>query len=468
MRCQKAESSFQRRFNHLLFAAFCLLFFAACSAPPPSSPTSIPSPTSTLPPPTATPLATHTPAPTPVPGGLYVDLAQNLGPVSPFVYGTNYGPWLFVPLEMQEETVAAKLSVVRFPGGNWGDQNDIDEWSLDQYIFYTRQWGAEPYITVRLRGGTPEKAAALVKYANITKQYNVRYWSIGNEPSLYGKDYTTDVYNQQWREWAEAMRAVDPSITLIGPEIHQFTANFDGNPKDSAGNDWMTDFLRVNGNLVDVVSFHRYPFPKNTSGGPPSIDDMRNASREWDNTIPYLNTLIREQTGRDIPIAVTEINSSWASNSGGQATMDSHYNAIWWGDSLGRMIRQGVFMVNQFAIISDYGLMDKYKPFPIYYIYIIYQKFGVERLYASSDNTNVSVFAARRADGARTIMVINLASSEATTQLTIANMTSSASAETWLFDKTHNVEQVEPTALGPTTSLTLPAESISLYIIPSE
>ena len=57
MRCQKAESSFQRRFNHLLFAAFCLLFFAACSAPPPSSPTSIPSPTSTLP----RPLQLHLP-----------------------------------------------------------------------------------------------------------------------------------------------------------------------------------------------------------------------------------------------------------------------------------------------------------------------------------------------------------------------------------------------------------------------
>jgi len=394
-----------------------------------------------------------------------VDAAQDLGPISPLVYGTNYGPWLFVPLQMQEQTVAARLSVVRFPGGNWGDQNDLDEWSIDQYISYARKWGAEPYITVRLKGGTPEQAAALVKYTNITKQYNVRYWSIGNEPSLYGKDYTTDVYNQEWRQWAEAMRAVDPKIILLGPEIHQFTADSNVNPKDSAGRDWMTEFLRVNGNLVDVVSFHRYPFPPNTSSGPPTIEEMRGASLEWDNIIPYLRALIREQVGRDLPVAVTEVNSSWAPNSGGEGSMDSHYNAIWWGDSLGRMIRQGVFMVNQFAIIGEFGMMDNYKAYPIYYVYLMYQRFGTERVYASSDSLDVSVFASRREDGKLAIMVVNLGSKETMKQLTLANLTGDKPAETWLLDKTHNAEQVGATVLGPLTTLNLPAESMTLLVI---
>ena len=32
-------------------------------------------------------------------------------------------------------------------------------------------------------------------------------------------------------------------------------------PRTSQGKDWMTEFLRANGDLVDIVSIHRYPFP---------------------------------------------------------------------------------------------------------------------------------------------------------------------------------------------------------------
>ncbi len=468
MKFIKFESGLQH-ITILLFSALFLLFLAACTPSPVITPTSgvSASSTPTLVP-SSTPLPTFTPIPTAIPDTLYVDLMQKLGSVSPYVYGTNYGPWLFVPLQMQDKAVAAKFSVVRFPGGNWGDLNDLDEWSIDQYISYARKWGAEPYITVRLKDGTPEKAAALVKYANITQKYNVRYWTIGNEPRLYGKEYTTEIFNKQWREWAEAMRAIDPTIILIGPEIDAYTSDFDSNPKDSAGLDWMTEFLRVNGKLVDIVSIHRYPFPKGGAGGDlPTIDAMREASSEWDSTIPYLRGLIREQVGRDLPIAITEVNSSWAANSSGEATMESHYNAIWWGDSLGRMIRQGVFMVNQFAIIGEFGLMDKYNVYPSYYVYIMYQQFGTERIYASSGTKHVSIFASKREDGKTAIMVINLGSSEVTQQLTVANLTGDHLAETWLFDKTHNAEKVNETKLGSTTTLKLSPESMTLLVIPS-
>ena len=38
-------------------------------------------------------LPTFMPAPTPVPGVLFVDAAQEPGPISPLVYSTHYGPW---------------------------------------------------------------------------------------------------------------------------------------------------------------------------------------------------------------------------------------------------------------------------------------------------------------------------------------------------------------------------------------
>jgi len=426
---------------------------AACIAGPAGAPVALP---------------TWTPMPTPVPGGLYVDAAWDLGPISPLVYGSNYGPWLFVTLQMRPQAAAAKISFLRFPGGNWGDQNDLDEWQIDQFMALCKELGSEPSISVRLKGGTPEKAAELVRYVNITKGYHVRYWAIGNEPSLYGKDYDTVRYNKEWRQWAEAMRAVDPTIKLIGPETHQFTANLSANPQDSAGRDWMIEFLKANGGLVDVVGIHRYPFPTSSSGPPPTIADLRASSREWDAIIPALRALIREHAGRDLPVAVTEVNSSWAANSGGEATLDSFYNAIWWGDSLGRMIRQGVNIVAQFALVGEFGLMGKYEVYPIYYVYRLYQQFGSELVYASSDSPELSIYAARKPAGALTLLVVNLGDQAVTQTVWLHNFVPDGQAEVVLFDETHAVQAMPPVNVSAAFKHDFPRASITLLKIPGK
>jgi hypothetical protein len=54
---------------------------------------------------------TPTPLPTPHPAGLYVDLTRVEGPISPYVYGTNYGPWLTIPLDVQEAAQTAGINL---------------------------------------------------------------------------------------------------------------------------------------------------------------------------------------------------------------------------------------------------------------------------------------------------------------------------------------------------------------------
>lgn len=448
-------------FSFRLSAFVMALALAACA--PQATPTPIIIIVTSAPP-TPTPLPTLTPVPTPVPGGLHVDAGQDLGPISPLVYGTNYGPQLFVPVQMQPHAEAARLTLLRYPGGNWGDNNDIELWNLDQLAAFARQLGAEINIHVRLKGGTAQKAADLVRYANVEKGYQVRYWTIGNEPNLFA-GYTVEQFNADWREWATAMRAVDPSIVLVGPEINQFYAR-PANAYEQTLTDWAAAFLKANGDLVDIVSFHRYPFPKSARSGPPTIAELRANSAEWDALVPAMRALVRQHAGRDLPIAVTEANSSWVPTNSGEATLDSHFNAIWWADALGRMIRQGVVMVNQFAIVGDWGLMDNYEVKPIYHVYRLYQRFGARRAYASSDDLQVSIFAARRPDGALTLMIVNLASAPVEKTLTFADAPASTSAETWLFDHEHPAEQVAPTPLAARSTLTLPAESVTLLIVP--
>lgn len=461
----KKEGS-RKKTSPVFFLLLCACFlFVACAS---QSATPTPPPTATLPP-TVTPLPTFTPVPTAVPGGLFVDAAQDLGPISPLVYGSNYGPWLGLSPDTFSYITDAKLTLMRWPAGAWGDRNDVTPLQLDQFIKLCRQLGWEPMINVRLKNGTADQAAALVQYANITQGYHVRYWAIGNEPNLFTQEgdvgvYDTERFNREWREWAMAMRAIDPSIQLIGPEISQFYAVAGGDYQQNII-DWLTEFLKANGDLVDIISVHRYPFPKSTTSGPPTIADLRDNSREWDQLIPAMRALIRQYAGRDLPVAVTEVNSSYARNVGGEATMDSHYNAIWWGDTLGRMIRQGVDIVAQWDLSKEFGIVGAYEPHPMYYTYVMYQHFGTERLYASSDEPQVSIFAAQRADGTLTLMVINLASETVTKPLQFANFAPPAQAETWLFDKDHAAEQITATAL--TVPLTLPPESMTLLVIPA-
>ncbi|NIS78700.1 MAG: hypothetical protein GTO14_00370 [Anaerolineales bacterium] len=422
-----------------------------------------------------TTLPTLTLVPTPVPEVLFVDAAQNLGKISPFVYGANFGPWVGVPVDLMDEAEQAGITYLRFPGGQWGDQNDLQDYQIDRFITLARRLGAEPKINVRLPGGSPEAAAELVRYCNITNNYNVRYWSIGNEPSLYTNVYgyyDTELYNTEWREFAEAMLAVDPEIILIGPEIHQFTGNPETDPKDEAGRDWTREFLMANGDLVDIVAIHRYPFPTTMTGPPKTIDDLRANSREWETIIPNLRVLIRSTTGRDLPIAVSEVNSDWSHATGGDATPDSFYNAIWWGDVLGRLIRQRVDIVAYFLLQSQtrtggWGLLARFEVRPTYYVYQMYKHFGDELLYASSDDDDVSIFAARRTlDDAVTLMIVNLGPQDKRIPLVLQNVSPSGQAEVWLFDIDHHAELIGTENVVSGSTISLPPQSISLYILP--
>jgi hypothetical protein len=451
-----------------------VLMLSACTPAAPTpilvTPTVAAVPTQTSPP-------TSTPIPTPVPGTLFVDSSQSLGPISPLVYGSNYGPWLTVPFYMLPQAYESGVKILRFPAGAWGDHNNVTPMQIDQFMDFSNKVGATAIFHVRLLDGTPEQAAEMVRYTNVEKKYNVLYWSIGNEPTLFdaelknrGESYDIERFNSEWRTFAEAMKQVDPTIQLVGAEINQFS--FDPSPGATTNfgqrdEEWFIEFLRANGDLVDIVSFHRYPFPQSRTSGPPSIDELRKNAQEWDKIIVHARELINQYTGRDLPIAVTEFNSAYDKSVGGEATPDSHYNAIWLGDVLGRMIKNDVFIANEWALTAKggfggLGLVGALDVYPAYFTYQLYKKFGTELLYSSSDDTDLSIYAARDEAGALTLLVINLSSEQKTKPIQIGDETVN-SAELWLFDSTHKAENLGQIKISD--RITFPPESISLFII---
>ena len=404
-------------------------------------------------------------------GVFYVDPKTSMGAISPLVFGVNHGPWAFLNDPIIPLAQDAGLTLIRFPGGNWGDENDLQTYHIDQFAMLAEQLQNQISLNVRLFNGTPEKAAELVRYANIEKGYGVKYWGIGNEPTLFATargvpEYGVDQFNTEWRVLAEAMKAVDPSILLIGPELHQFGSDSGSTPKDPYGLDWMTEFLKANGDFVDIVSIHRYPFPQGRGGRAATIEELSEASSEWDAIILYLRGLIIENTGREIPIAVTEVNSHWSNAYGGEATPDSFYNAIWWADVLGRMIFNQVEIVNYFSLqsnpsIGGYGLFSRSGPRPTYYVYKMYQQFGEELIFAGSKDKEVGIYAALDGEGALTVMLVNLGPDDTTRPLEIEGKALSL-FEIWRLDATHMAEQLDASLVTSLDALQLPAQSVTL------
>lgn len=389
-----------------------------------------------------------------------------IGEVSPFVYGANYGPLQSISPELINEAFNSGIQLLRFPGGRWGDINDIRTSQLDSFMRFADQLGAEVIVSVRLENGTPEQAVNLVRHA-LDRGHEITYWSIGNEPNLF-ENYTTEDLNREWREIAEAMLAENPDIVLIGPDISQYPPE----PlRDDLELEWVSEFLKVNGDLVDVLAVHRYPFPLSMTNPVTSIEDLRENVYEWDDILDRLRQISIDVLGYALPVAMTEANSHWSSNIAGEATPDSHYNAIWWADVLGRLIVQEPFAVNYFDFQSGtgrggWGLLANYEVRPTYYTYQLYKQFG-DQLHAVTVEGDdlLSAYASTRADGALTVLVVNRGDDPQPLTVNIAGF-DGATAEWVVLDLEHNAASLGMVALED--GLTVTGQSANLLIVQPE
>ncbi len=414
-------------------------------------------------------------------GKLVIDASQDLGAISPYVYGAGYGPPTLVPVDMYDYAANSGITYFHFPAGQWANDNILRPTTLDLHLPQAKMWGMKVGMAVRLpgNGGTVEEAQNLMRYV-MSKEYDVPFWNIGIEPdwidAYYGDDaedpssWHVDQYNKDWRTIAEGLLEVNPDITLTGPDISQFPPTENSSYARYAGlRDWVRSFLEANGDLVDIVSIHRYPFPL-TRTSITTIDQMRHNTAEWGDLVDNLRATAREATGRDIPVAITEANSHWSNSCCGEATPDSFYNGVWWADVLGRLIEKDVTIVSYFDFVSTattgyFGLLSREGPRPTYYVYQLYQRFGTERVYSDSADPDVSVYAALREDGTLTLMVVNLGPDEASKTLDLNGYSPAGEAEVWRYSTDHMGEQIEPEDVSG--GITVPGQSVTLYIIPA-
>jgi Glycoside hydrolase family 44 len=359
---------------------------------------------------------------------------------SPYVFGMNVfpangtrardGAYGFMPYDAQ--TVGglrgAGVTMLRFPGGTWGEQHTPSYEQINAFLTLAQQTHATPLMQVRLAGSTPAQAAALVRYCNnrqnsLRHQYPnapfvpVHYWVLGNEPDLRGPGYTVADYVRDFIAFAVAMKVADPSIQIFGPEISQYNGP-GAPPRDAQGVPWLAGFLRGiaayqrahKWQLLDGVSIHRYPFGM----GMDSTNLLFASADEWRYALPLLRDDVRQIMGTDLPIAITEINTSPL----GDAIASPLATALWWADTLGTLLEQQVGYVDFFAARSleqpDMLLSGSGGATPLYRVMQLYTHMAPTVLPLGGTPGPVSIYAATStARDTLTLMLVNKSSTTA-------------------------------------------------------
>ncbi|WP_174537202.1 cellulose binding domain-containing protein [Micromonospora chalcea] len=378
-----------------------------------------------------------------------VNTRAGLATVPETALGVNHAIWdaQLGSAETSDLLKAAGVKMLRYPGGSYAD---IYHWEthtapggyvapntdFDTFMAGARRVGAQPMIIANYGTGTPAEAAAWVRYANVTKGYGAKWWTVGNENygnGHYGSAWEADdhpdksasQYARLVIEYADAMKAVDPSIkvgavlTMPGNWPDGITAGSDPGP-------WNQTVLSLAGPKIDFVDVHWYP-------GGNAADSLART-----NHLPDAAWLLRRQIaeyagpGADrIGISFTELNVD-----AGRTTAPG---ALFLADAYSGLLEQGVFTVqwwnvhNGIGTVSevagqtdygDFGMLSSgnctsdgevcqpafntpFAPYHALSMMNLFARPGDQLVRAGTDEPLVAAHAVRRPDGSVAVLLLN-------------------------------------------------------------
>lgn len=355
--------------------------------------------------------------PAPVAGTITIS-AANPKPVTATV-GVNYWLWpstwgnIIAGTDPDVAPLAPRFLRI---GGHNNDNNTpnrLDGPALAAAVAYAKAVGAEPILQVPLLADlagvvpTAADAAALVTLANVTDKHGIKYFSIGNEPDLYPdqeptlKTYTAADYCVQVKAFVPAMKEVDPTIQIIGPDLSW---------KYQTGNDWLTPILRDCGQLFDVIAVHRYPFA-------PEAVSVVNAQQDaalLKSTIERWRGMMMTAGVGDKPLALTETNISYdgmPEKSTREASPGTLPAGLWAADLIGTTRAAGLWTTLYWSVSESWtlGLLapGTRERRPAYHALRMWAEHaGPSDIEVSAAPVGVHAYASRAAAGATTVVIV--------------------------------------------------------------
>jgi hypothetical protein len=327
-------------------------------------------------------------------------------------------------------------AVDRYADPAWADLLNPAQSTLAQYLALVdsmRSQGIEPVLQVPVYGLTysSAQAAGIVRFVNVTNARAVKYWVIGNEPDLAGGGYggsagytTAAQVAGYFKPFASAMKAVDPSIKIIGPEAAWYDgAVINGLTSCNGGADDITGADSNGNSYVDIVSFHFYDF-NGTQTRSQVISRLTQAGGFSDNLTALKARLAtcnsyHGRTGNDaLQMAITEGNVNYTNpTADGPAGLGakSFIGGQFWAEMMGIALQKGVDFItfwsamegNELGYISSDGNTKR----PSYYhLQMVAQNFKGLSVTATDNQANVKVFGAVDVDQIA-VMLMNQESS---------------------------------------------------------
>lgn len=348
----------------------------------------------------------------------------------------------------------------------------------------------------------------LINQWGLSSKGGVRYYIMDNEHSIWHSTHQ-DVHpigakmaeiRDKIFDYAGTVKALDPNALVLAPEEWGWSgylySGFDQQygsqhgwgslPDRTANGGWdyipwlLSQFQQratnTNQRLVDFLTVHYYP-----QGGESGSDTstamqlLRNRSTRslwdtnyvdasWINAVVQLVPRLKSWTAAYYPgtkTGITEYN--WGA--------ESHINgATAQADILGIFGREGLDLATRWTTPATGS--PAYLAIKFYRNYDSNRSaFGDTSLKTAVPNPdNVSAFAAQRsADGAMTVMVINKQLGRgADLSLNLTNFPAAGPAQQWQLTASNSISRLSDITIGASTlKVTVPPQSITLFVIPS-
>ncbi len=335
----------------------------------------------------------------------------------------------------------AKLKVAVRDSDKWivkgfvdADGNWYKTMSFDDFMSICQSVGAEPFIIVSINAlgytgnaphATPEEvleaAVEWVKYANIVKGYNVKYWEIGNETNL-NKDWTPEKYVETVVQFSQAMKAVDPSIKIGANGM-----------RSKENDDWWDRIMPASKNDVDFLITHQYSWIKDYQewkNDPYQYDyNIKDATKAIETYNPSLRLNVTENSSFNPGVSHT--NNTWKMLHNfemlGQTLRFDRVDYVHFWTS--RWLEKDAYSEDFSAFDSNYKLMAMGYPLKVWNNFLkkkmVYstKQVGVIRSWASYDPDDKSL----------NVFLLNKDEVSQDVSITLDNYTGSTQNERWVL-----------------------------------
>jgi hypothetical protein len=286
----------------------------------------------------------------------------------------------------------------------------LNKTSIDDVFSFARKTGVRVIWPVDLRDQDPAVYSDEAAYAVTSGGQTLAALEIGNEPDLYGWDYSK--YRTQWEAYVKAIEAKSPKAPISGPAL-------------CCNDSWFANFLNDESSKIMLATQHIYPLQ---SG---SISDLMDPALMSD-TMAKIDHLVQAAKAKNLSLQIDETDPF------ADVTASAGYqfaSSLWVADYMLSAAEHGVVGVNVFGQLPpdpESPLNSDGSPRATYYGALFFHNAapGDSTILKPqiSSSLNIAAHATLGTDGKLRVALINKDQKDAIIQIKITQPYSHASA----------------------------------------